>query len=235
MLRGNAGSFLKTMGAGMSRRAVKGDEEGGAEGEAATIDVRENILDVAERQFAENGVAGTTVRAITAEAGVNVAAVNYYFRSKDDLYREVVGRRLGPLNEERARLLADCLRRKRPAMKEVLRALAEPSLRLCFEHPYFARLLSRLRHDLDDSLWPAYRSAQAELTQRFREAFAAALPSLPAGEVRTRLHYVLGAIQQVWSHCPRPAGETPEGLLASFITFYAAGMGAPVPGTIRSE
>jgi hypothetical protein len=117
----------------------------------------------------------------------------------------------------------------------VLRALAEPSLRLCFEHPHFARLLSRLRHDVDDSLWPAYRAAQAELTEGFREAFAAALPNLPADEVRARLHYVLGAIQQVWVHCPRKSGETPEGLLASFIAFYGAGLSAPAPGKVKSK
>lgn len=99
------------------------------------------------------------------------------------------------MNEERERLLAVCLKRagrRRPAVKDVLRALAEPGIRLCFEHPHFARLLSRLRYDLDDSLWPACRAAQAELAGRFREAFAAALPGLPAEEVGTRLHYVLG-------------------------------------------
>lgn len=216
----------------MSRRVVKVGAGVADGGEAAPADVRSSILDVAERQFAENGVAGTTVRSITQEAGVNVAAVNYYFRSKEELYREVVGRRLGPLNEDRARLLAACLKkagRKRPAAMDVLRALAEPSLRLCFEHPHFARLLSRLRYDQDGSLWPAFRSAQAGLTEEFRAAFEAALPALPADEARTRLHYVLGAIQQVWAHCPRPAGETPEGLLASFLSFYAAGMSAPAP------
>ncbi|HEX8143819.1 MAG TPA: hypothetical protein VF553_14570 [Pyrinomonadaceae bacterium] len=101
------------------------------------------------------------------------------------------------------------------AVKELLLALAEPSLRLCFEHPHFARLLSCLRYDLNDSLWPAYRSAQAELTKGFRKAFAAALPGLPAGEVRTRLHYVLGAVRQVRSDSPRPAGESPEGLCST--------------------
>lgn len=60
------------------------------------------VLGVAGRQFAENGVGGASVRAITAEAGVNVAAVNHYFPTKDELSREVVGRRLGPPNEERA-------------------------------------------------------------------------------------------------------------------------------------
>lgn len=41
--------------------------------------------------------------------------------------------------------------------------------------------------DLDDSLWPAHRSAQAELTEGFREALAAALPDLSEGEARARL------------------------------------------------
>ena len=46
---------------------------------AATHD---RILDAAERLFAEHGVAGTSVRAITDQAQVNVAAVNYHFGSK---------------------------------------------------------------------------------------------------------------------------------------------------------
>jgi AcrR family transcriptional regulator len=195
-------------------------------------DAREQILDAAERLFAEKGVAETTVRAITADAGANVAAVNYYFRSKEDLYREVVARRRAPLNEARGRMLDECLARagsRRPKVQDVLRALAEPSLRLCFEHPHFARLASRLRFDSDAFLWRDYRTAQTELTERFRAAFAAALPDLPEAEVRTRLHYVLGALQQIWSHCPLPAEETPERLLESFLAFYAAGMRAPAP------
>lgn len=85
----------------MSRRAVKGGAEG-TEVEAAPADAGGGpVLDVAGRQFAENGVVVASVRAVTAEAGVNVAAVNHYFPTKDELSREVVGRRLGPPNEER--------------------------------------------------------------------------------------------------------------------------------------
>lgn len=207
-----------------------------ARGEGA--DAREKILDVAERLFARVGVAETTVRNITGEAGVNVAAVNYYFRSKEDLYREVIDRRRGPLNEARLRLLEDCLARaggKRPPVREVLRALAEPSLLLCFEYPHFARLSSRLRFDPDTDLWSNFRSAQTELIKKFEAAFAAALPELTEDELRTRLHYVLGAIQQVWSHCPLPAHETPEGLISSFMTFYEAGLRAPAPQAVESE
>jgi AcrR family transcriptional regulator len=201
-------------------------------------DIREKLLDVAERLFAQNGIAETTVRAITGEAGVNVAAVNYYFRSKEDLYREVIDRRRGPLNEERLRLLAASLERakgKRPAVQEVLRALAEPSLRVCFEYPYFARLSSRLRFDRDSDLWVDFRTAQSGLIEKFREAFAASLPGLPEEELRIRLHYVLGAIQQIWSHCPLPADQSPEALLDSFLAFYEAGLRAPAPSSARPK
>ena len=227
----------------MKKRPVKAHAARGVNGAAPAVkgegaDAREKILDVAERLFARDGVAETTVRNITGEAGVNVAAVNYYFRSKEELYREVIDRRRGPLNEERLRLLEGCLARaggRRPAVREVLRALAEPSLRLCFQHPHFARLSSRLRFDPDADLWSHFRSAQTELIKKFEAAFAAALPELTEDELRARLHYVLGAVQQVWAHCPLPASETPEGLIGSFMTFYEAGLRAPAPQPFKSD
>ena len=53
---------------------------------------REKILDAAAACFAERGYAGTTVRVICAAARVNVAAVSYFFGSKERLYIEAVGR-----------------------------------------------------------------------------------------------------------------------------------------------
>lgn len=40
------------------------------------------ILEVAEKLFAENGFDGTSVRQIAKKAGVNVAMISYYFGSK---------------------------------------------------------------------------------------------------------------------------------------------------------
>ena len=57
---------------------------------------KEQILDVAERMFAESGVHGVSLRAIIAEAGVNLAAVHYHFGSKDALVEAVFERRVGP-------------------------------------------------------------------------------------------------------------------------------------------
>ena len=53
--------------------------------EARTLDTGERILDAAERLFMAHGYEGTSMRQITSEAGVNLAAVNYHFGSKDAL------------------------------------------------------------------------------------------------------------------------------------------------------
>lgn len=49
-------------------------------------DTRAAILAAARRGFAASGFAGTSVRAIAAEAGVDPALVHHYFGSKDELF-----------------------------------------------------------------------------------------------------------------------------------------------------
>jgi len=55
---------------------------------------RARLLEVAERLFLEKGYERVSVRALTEAAGVNVAAINYHFQSKSNLYREVFRLRL---------------------------------------------------------------------------------------------------------------------------------------------
>ena len=50
---------------------------------------RVRILEAACELFAAKGYAGTTTQDICAKAEANIAAVNYHFRSKDNLYRDV--------------------------------------------------------------------------------------------------------------------------------------------------
>ncbi|MDD3845949.1 MAG: CerR family C-terminal domain-containing protein [Syntrophorhabdaceae bacterium] len=51
---------------------------------------RQRILEAAGEIFAESGLRQTTIRQISNRAGVNVAAINYHFQSKDNLYLETL-------------------------------------------------------------------------------------------------------------------------------------------------
>ncbi len=57
------------------------------------------ILDAAATVFARRGLAGTRVRDIATEAGVNVATLYIYFPSKQHLHEAVLERGLQPLIE----------------------------------------------------------------------------------------------------------------------------------------
>jgi AcrR family transcriptional regulator len=55
-------------------------------------DTATRILDVAERLFVEHGFEATSLRMITQQAEVNLAAVNYHFGGKEGLYEAVFSR-----------------------------------------------------------------------------------------------------------------------------------------------
>ena len=110
-----------------------------------SIDTRELILNAAGRIFAEKGFHATTVRQITRAAGVNLAAVNYHFHDKHELYVSVLKRayqaaattaEAGQAGPARQRLrifirnfLAYLLDPKRPKWQGVLvaREMAQPT------------------------------------------------------------------------------------------------------------
>lgn len=66
---------------------------------------RERILKAAERIYAASGFHGMSLREVTLLAGVNLAAVNYHYGSKDKLIHAIADRRLAPVNAERIQRL----------------------------------------------------------------------------------------------------------------------------------
>src|SRR5512135_2703201 len=98
------------------------------EAQAAT---KAAVFNAAERLFALHGFQNVSVRDITADAGVNLASVNYHFGAKDALLFEIFRRRTSELNRERARMLHEAADRHggKPPVREILRAYFEPAMR----------------------------------------------------------------------------------------------------------
>ena len=59
----------------------------------------ERLLAAGRRLFARGGFEGTSIRALTSEAGANLGAVTYHFDTKEGLYHSVLERVLGPVRE----------------------------------------------------------------------------------------------------------------------------------------
>ena len=54
------------------------------------ISTEEKILEAASEVFTEKGFSGTRTRDIAEKAGINLALLNYYFRSKEKLFEQVM-------------------------------------------------------------------------------------------------------------------------------------------------
>jgi len=61
---------------------------------------RDRILTTAVKLFAERGYEATSIRTLAAKAHVNQAAINYHFKTKDGLYREVLRDAIHALTED---------------------------------------------------------------------------------------------------------------------------------------
>jgi len=193
----------------------------------------------AERLFALNGFQKVSVRDITAEAGVNLASVNYHFGSKDALLFAIFRKRAVELNRERVRML-DAARARhdgRPPVREILEALFAPPLR--WSDPSSDRAISiqfiiRARSEGTPAMREAIQNDVSHL-EWFAAALIAARPDLSRETVYWRLHFCLGMVHnnrlaELERLSQLSGGLTREadgaGLLARMLDFAEAGFAA---------
>jgi len=86
--------------------------------------VKERILNSAEWLFCERGYAETSIRDITGRAGCNVAAVNYHFGSKKNLYSSIFQRHLSTLMDVRLASINRAMSQDDVSLERLLHAFA---------------------------------------------------------------------------------------------------------------
>ena len=203
------------------------------------------ILDTAEELFMEHGFEATTLRQITAAAGVNLAAVHYHFGGKEELFEAVLTRRLDPMNQERVALLTRFEHAAAPnplSCEKILAAMFIPALKLARDPQRggknFLRLLGRAYADPAPFIRRFLSDQYAVMIARFKAAFRRALPQLPKKELSWRLHFVMGALSYalagtdalklIAALSPGDADDD-EMLLRRLAPFLIAGLKAPLP------
>ena len=203
---------------------------------------KERILDTAEHLFAHKGFHNTSLRNITNQAGVNLAAVNYHFGSKEALLQSVFERRLIPLNQIRFERLQHVREKAKnegrpPGVEETLRAFIEPTLRFSdadTKHRDFIVLVGRALSETDDTLRNLFIKIIWQLFILLFETLCEALPDLEKDCVFHRLQFALGAMGHVMSFYGKvelkiegiPVAMDNDTLINAFIQFVTAGMEA---------
>ena len=169
-------------------------------------DTKEKILAAAESLFAERGYDATSLRAITAAAGVNLAAINYHFSSKEALIQTLFTRRLSLLNRERLALLDayESEAHGRPVpVEKLVRAFLEPLFQAAQAPPAgskaFSILLGRMYFSPTSFHVHAVAAEIREISERFTAAFRKTLPHLPASDLAWRIHFTIGAMAHALS------------------------------------
>lgn len=191
-------------------------------------DTRDRLLDAAERRFAASGFAATSLRAVTGEAGVNVAAAHYHFGSKHELLRAVFARRMAPVNAERLARL-DALETRPdppPSVEEVLDAMLTPALALAARHPEIAELGALIHSEPAAEVRVLLAEVFGEVKRRFTAALRRSLPELDETAIGLRLLFAIGAMVHLIAQ--RTLEEVPpERAREELLAFLAAGVRAP--------
>jgi AcrR family transcriptional regulator len=206
-----------------------------------SADTREKILDAAEWQFAGHGFAGTSLRAVIRQAGVNLAAVHYHFGTKEDLLRAVLDRVVVPVNRERLERLGrlEVSSGDEPLTVEgILEAFLAPGLRsirdLGERGVIITRFVGRSYTEPSELVRELVREQFGEVGQRFTEALGRTLPHLPEAELHRRFMLVVGVMTYIQADAGL-MGEYADDLtdvdemVGRLVTFLAAGLRASVP------
>jgi len=207
-------------------------------------DTKHRILDTAENLFATKGFDGTSLRSITGEAQVNLAAVHYHFGSKEALIRAVMARRVEPLNRERLTLLDACEAASpggAPPVEEILRAFLRPSLRILRSpdrgDALIRQLMGRVIISSDELMESLLIENFGEVGQRFMAALLRSLPHLARPDLAWRFLFTLGSmaftmtdhrkLKFISGGTADPADV--ETALEQLVAFLAAGFRADAP------
>jgi AcrR family transcriptional regulator len=176
---------------------------------------RADVLAAARRLFAKNGYAGTSIRAIAAEADVNHALVVTYFGGKEALFMEAVGR----FQISQDALLGDI----GTMGARIARAYVERWENMADDDPWLVLVRSSLSHE------GSYQLLRAELEAQQSAPLSTVFGSTGDGPLRSAMVEVLiaGMIMARYIYKLDPARSLPaaafEAALASALQHALTG------------
>ena len=199
---------------------------------------RERLLETAAGLFAARGFEGVSLRDLTQAAGVNLAAVNYHFGSREKLIECLIERMMNPMNEERLAMLAEARARagKTPVMpEEILSAFLRPVVSRvkssAMSEQLFSKLMGRCLTDRANRLPESVMPLLERVVREFGAALRECAPWLDAAQIVWRMNFTIGALLNTLVHREllerlgkgKVRADDADGMLEQLIEFSAAG------------
>ena len=163
----------------------------------AQFSTKERILDAAETLFAQYGFGGTSLRQVTSQADVNIAAVNYHFGSKENLVNEVFRRRMDEMSAQRMSQLQSAVAADPADLDAILAAFVEPALAMAQDRHgggAFIRVIARAYAENNDTLRKFLSDQYGHVLRDFAKAIGACVPGLGKEDLYWRLDFLSGSL-----------------------------------------
>lgn len=182
------------------------------------------VLDAAEKLFAENGFAGTSIRKISNESGISDGLILHHFKTKEELYRQVRERladRYGQALSENLKLSDDLSNMMRETMGTAYRYFKENEMhrrislwsylegkadfaekemgitKKMIEMTRDAQELGYLRDDLDPAFFSVIIKGSVDYWSRWRDMFADAIGRAADSDLdKTFFEQILGILKK---------------------------------------
>lgn len=199
--------------------------------------VRDNkacVLDAAEKNFADLGFAGASMKSIAQDAEVAQGLLHYHFNNKVELYRGVISRRAAAINDARFARLADIDLGAPDAVELVFEAFLAPPFDTGSTTTGYPQMLARLvvGDEVDQRLVQENYDACAI---KFIDTLAEVLPDVDRYQIAQAYLVAIGAMITAFSKTNRAATlvkgsevkpESSEATVARLVKFCAAGLRA---------
>ena len=164
---------------------------------------KHRLLDAAEELFGAKNFEHVSIRELAAAADVNVAAINYHFQNKENLFLEVIKRRFVKHRDKVLDALDDLLKETggEPRLDQVIRTLVRHHLEGALAGPgkpsFMALVARHLQPGQVRMAGPFFQVMVAPIYQAFAASLNAARPSLEPGQVSWIAASVMGQIQHL--------------------------------------
>ena len=155
-------------------------------------DTREQLLDAAERLMAESGPDGVSMREISVGAGqANNNAAQYHFRTREGIIEAVLERRMRPIDERRAAMIAAF--GPDPTIDDLLRAVVVPLAEASRVHVHYIGFFAQLRVSHRYRHLVAHALPRTNSFVDVRKQIGARLPAL-SPDVLTQRQWLCGTL-----------------------------------------